>query len=434
MASLSMGFSVTEGITSIQLSSSGTARHSKVAWTHVVLSLSLLLIISFVPASAQVPGAPEEQPDSDRPRKEERTWLDRTGIFLDATTGGSYRMNHFSSGQPLLDSTAVDYSSLNLGVVSASVDLGVLGATVLDFEYETPFPKTDFQKNALSYQEDRKHGLEKYTLGVDLTPLWRLLLPPDTPKLLVYLPSFKFRYRQELTQNTATLGKRALYLVPPDADDYDRVQNDIPFRNVASERQFSFRTRYRYASLTWPVYVTYEDSTSAYKEIRVGAAGWTYSRMYVTKFPQVSRARPVIYDAKTDVLALRLNGSYLKRDGIRIRLNLGLGIGDFQSKAYEESLDTLFEPAGSSNSSGDGLKNTNVFSGQLEFQLSYRFSLLPRRYVANLYIEPGVSVDYYWSQFDVFDEEVLRDEDKADTFHQGDWIVLPWMRMSFSIN
>ena len=400
----------------------------------VLFCLTLLLATGPSPASAQVPGTPEEQPDADRSDDAQYTWLDRTGFFLDATTGGSFRVNHFSSNQPLLDSTAVDYSSLNLGVFTASVDLGVLGATVFDVEYQTPYPRTSFQKEAFAYQEDRSHGLEKYTLGVDFTPLWRLLLPADTPKILVYLPSFKFRYRQELTQNTATLGKRALYLMPPNADDYDRTQNDIRFRNVASGRQFSFRTRYQYASLTWPVYVTYEDSTSAYKEVRLGAAGWRYSRMYVTKFPQVSRVRPVVYDAQTNVLALRLNGSYLRRSGLRLRLNLGLGIGDFQSKAHEESLDALFEPAGESPSTESGFESDNVFSGQLEAQLSYRFGLLPHSYVANMYIEPGVSVDYYWSQFDVFDEEALQDEDKADTFSQGDWIVLPWVRLSLSIN
>lgn len=400
----------------------------------VLLLLPLLLAAAPSPASAQVPGTPEEQPDANRSRDTEYTWLDRTGFFLDATTGGSFRMNNFSSDQPLLDSTAVDYSSLNLGVFTASVDLGVLGATVFDVEYQTPFPRTSFQKEAFAYQEDRSHGLEKYTFGVDFTPLWRLLLPPDTPKILVYLPSFKFRYRQELTQNTATLGKRSLYLMPPNADDYDRTQNDIRFRNVASGRQFSFRTRYQYASLTWPVYVSYKDSTSAYTEVRLGAAGWRYSRMYVTKFPQVSRVRPVIYDAQTNVLALRLNGSYLRRNGLRLRLNLGLGIGDFQSTAHDESLDTLFEPAGESATTESSFDGDNVFSGQLEAQLSYRFGLLPRSYVANMYIEPGVSVDYYWSQFDVFDEEALRDEDQANKFHQGDWILLPWVRMTLGIN
>ena len=400
----------------------------------VVLLLTLLLAASPSPTSAQVPGSPDEQPDADRSRDGQYTWLDRTGFFLDATTGGSFRMNYFSSNQPLLDSTAVDYSSLNLGVFTASVDLGVLGATVLDVEYETPFPRTNFQKEALADQEDRSHGLEKYTLGVDFTPLWRLLLPADTPKILVYLPSFKVRYRQELTQNTATLGKRALYLTPPNADDYDRTENGIRFRNVASGRQFSFRTRYRYASLTWPVYVTYEDSTSAYTEVRFGAAGWRYSRMYVTKFPRVDRVQPVVYDAHTNVLALRLNASYLKRRGVRLRFNLALGIGDFQSEAHEESLDTLFEPAGDSPSSESSFASNNVLSGQLEAQLSYRFGLLPRSYVANMYIEPGVSVDYYWSQFDVFDEEALQDEDTANKFSQGDWIFLPWVRLLLSIN
>lgn len=397
--------------------------------------LLVLLCTLSRPVSAQVPGAQEDQPDRDIADDQgQETFLDKTGIFLDATTGGSFRTNHFASDQPLLDSTAVDYASLNVGVLTASIDMGVLGASVLDFEYQTPYPKTDFQREALNVHEDRSHGLEKYTFGVDTTPLWRLLLPDGTPKILVYLPSFKVRYRQELTQNTATLGKNALYLVPPGTNDYDRTVNGIRFQDVPAGRTFSFRTKYRYGSLTWPAYVTYEDSTRAYKEVRFGAAAWTYTRMYVTKFPQVSPTRPVVYEARTDAVALQLNASYLKRSGVRVRARLGLGIGDFQSEAHEESLDTLFEPAGAPDTSAVQVESSNVKSGQIEGSISYRLSLLPGTSAVNLHLEPGISLDYFWSQFDVFDEETLQDEEASNEFRQGDLIFLPWIRLSLSVN
>ncbi len=179
--------------------------------------------------------------------------------------------------------------------------------------------------------------------------------------------------------------------------------------------------------------VMYEDSTSAYKEVRFGAAGWTYSRMYVTKFSQVSSVKPVVYDARTNVLALRLNTSYLERRGMRLRVNVALGIGDVRSQAHEESLDRLFEPAGPADPSDTTVETSNVLSGQLEGTLSYRFALVPHSASVNLHVEPGVPLDYFFSQFDVFDKETLRDEEASNKFTQGDWIILPWMRVSLSV-
>lgn len=401
----------------------------------LVIFLAVPFLASSLHARAQVPGDEEDQPDKDVVvETSDNTFLDATGFFFDASTGASFRTNHFVSSQPLLDSTAVDYSSLNVGALSASVNVGVLGASVLDFEYQTPYPKTNFQREALDFQEDRSHGLEKYTFGVDTTPMWRLLLPARTPKILVYLPSFKFRYRQELTQNSATMGKDALYLVPPATADYDQTWDDIRFQEVPSGRELSFRTKYQYASLTWPLVVTFEDSTQAYKEIRFGGAAWTYERMFVTKFPQVSTQRPVVYDARTNVLALRLNTSYLKRTGVRVRANIGFGIGDFRSQAHSESLDRLFEPAGGADSSSVSMESSNVLSGQLEGTLSYRLALFPNSSAVNMHVEPGIKLDYFWSQFSVFDEETLQDEDASDKFKQGDFIFLPWLRISLSVN
>lgn len=143
----------------------------------------LIVVFSVLPVrmEAQVPGEPDELPDEEITveTNDQRTALDKTGFYLDATTGTSFRTSHLTSTQPLLDSTAVDYASHTLGVLTAAADGGVLGASVFDFEYQTPYPKTDFQREALDVPEDRRHGLEKYTFGVDTTPLWRLILPSE---------------------------------------------------------------------------------------------------------------------------------------------------------------------------------------------------------------------------------------------------------------
>lgn len=365
------------------------------------------------------------------------TVAEQTGFFVDLRAGANYRVNGFGTGQPLLDDRSpLSYSSLNLGVVNVSGSVGLLGASFFDFEYESPYPRSDFQEKALAARENREHGLEKYTLGVDLTPLWRFFLPPETPKILVYLPSFKVRFRRELTQNTATVEEEALRLQPDDAPSPpDREFEDLSFREIETGESLSFRTDYRFLSLTWPIQTDYDPEKKEYTEFRLGLSGWHYSRAYVTQFPQVDFDRPVVYEAQTTTLALTGNVKIRQRNGARVRFSFSGGLGDFDASEQEGALDRLFEDAGPDDSdSSVSVSSSNIFSGHLELIGSYRFSAFPDNADVNLHFEPGLNLNVFFNRFEAFDEEVLEDEETDNHFLQADFIFMPTAKVVFSFN
>jgi len=305
---------------------------------------------------------------------------------------------------------------------------------VFDIEYESPYPRSEFQKEALQFREDRSHGLEKYTLGLDLLPLWKYFLSDDTPKLLIYLPSFKIRHRQELTQNTATLGKEGLFLLPEgatsEADFNTQTVNGVSFRKVPSGQSYSFRTRYRFSSITWPVFTTSVDSTDAYYELRIGAAKWSYSRLFVAKFPQVSQVRPVLYEASLDAFGAEVFMKALPRRGLRWNFRMSAGAGDLQSTAGNKTLDQLFAPAG--KESAFDIETGRVTSYRLAGDFSFRVPITDDSGIGRVWMEMGITNEAFLIYFDVFDESTLEDEESSNDFAQTDIIFLPWAKLSLS--
>jgi len=388
-------------------------------------------------AQAQDTTVVEEKKKEDlQEEKEEKGTLrsikEKTGFFLDVNAGYNYRFNSFQTRRPLLDESPVGYSSLNLGVYDVSVDLGLVGTSVLDFNYESPYPQTDFQEKALAARENRTKGLEKYTAGVNILPLWRFVIPDSWPNFIKWLPAFEVRYTRELTQNTAIAKNESILLNSVDNIAGGVSLEDITFQRVSKDESFSFKTLYQYGSVSIPVYVWNWEDLESHTVLRLGVSRWSYSRVYSTRFPKFNT--PIVYEADAAGRGLLLSFHSFPREGFRTKIVTGIGSGQFETDSRDLSgaLPFFYE-------TGDA--SANPLSLYAEGDFSYRFAFFPESSVT-MYLEPGVDVDVFNVTFNSFgsvvtsagsDEgDVLQTEESSSIQHY-DFIVLPWIRFSLSI-
>lgn len=359
-------------------------------------------------------------------------WLkENTGFFFDLNAGYNYRFNTFVTARPLLDESPVGYSSLNLGVYDLSLQLGLAGISFLEADYESPYPRTAFQENALEARKDRAQGLEKYTAGVNLLPIWRLLLPDSVPDIIEWLPALEIRYTRELTQNTAVAERESLILNSLNNLGGDLGLQDFEFQRVDPGKSFSFKTRYQYASVTIPVYVWNWNDMESHTALRIGVSRWNYSRVYSTRFPKFHT--PIVYEADAAGEGLLLSFRSRPRDGFRINIAAGVGRGElqFDDRELAGALPFFYET--------DDFSDT-PFSLYGEGSFSYRFSFFSESAVT-MHLEPGLDINAFNVSFDSFGEvvssgsgegEALSSEEASPIQH-FDIVYLPWVRFSFSI-
>jgi hypothetical protein len=371
-----------------------------------------------------------------RTGKEEKGTLrsikEKTGFFLDLNAGYSYRFNSFQTRRPLLEKSPVGYSSLSLGVYDLSVNVGLVGTSVLDFNYESPYPQTNFQEKALAARENRTKGLEKYTAGINVLPLWRFVVPKSWPDFIKWLPAFEIRYTRELTQNTAIAKNESILLNSVDNIAGTISLEDLTFQRVSKDESFSFKTLYQYGSVSIPVYVWNWEDRESHTALRLGVSRWSYSRVYSTRFPKFNT--PIVYKADAAGRGLLLSFHSLPRKGFRTKIVTGIGSGQFETNNRDLSgaLPFFYE-------TGD--TSANPLSLYAEGDFSYRFSFFPESSVT-MYLEPGVDVDVFNVSFNSFGDvvtsanreegEVLRKEESSSIQH-FDFIILPWVRFSLSI-
>jgi len=354
-----------------------------------------------------------------------------TGFFLDLNAGYNYRFNTFSTDRPLLDESPVGYSSLDLSVYDLSVDLGLAGTSLLELSYESPYPRTDFQEQALDARKDQTKGLETYTAGINLLPLWRFLLPESWPDFVKWLPAVEIRYTHELTQNTAIAERESLLLNTVSNLDGSVELDDLIFQRVETGASFSFKTRYEFGSVSIPIYVWNWNDMESNTALRLGVSRWSYSRVYSTRFPKFNT--PIVYEADAAGRGLLLNFQSYPRSGFRTDITLGIGRGTFQTDDRELSgaLPFFYETSDLS---------ANPLSLYGEGAFSYRFSFFPKAPVT-MYLEPGVDMNMFNVTFNSFGEIVSPgtgdgtplSTDGSSSIQHFDFLVRPWIRFSLSI-
>lgn len=360
-----------------------------------------------------------------------RRFKETTGFYLDINAGYNYRFNTFRTRRPLLDESPVGYSSLNLGVYSLAGDVGLAGMSLFEFQYESPYPRSNFQQKALETRAERVKGLEKYTADINILPLWRLLLPDSWPDVVKYLPAVEIRYTRELTQNTAVAERESILLHSVNDLDGSIGLADLIFQRVGPGDSFSFKTRYEFGSVSIPVYVWNWNDMESNTALRLGVSRWSYSRVYNTRFPKFNT--PIVYEADTGGRGLLVNFRFYPRQGFRTNVTLGVGRGTFRTS--DRQLAGVIPFFYESND-----LSANPLSLYGESTVSYRFSFFPN-IPMTMYLEPGLDLDVFNVTFTSFGEVVgsgsgggeVLSKQESSTIGHFDLIFRPWIRFSLSI-
>lgn len=342
--------------------------------------------------------------------------LEKIGFTADVDAGYSVRFNGYSTYEPLLQTQIpVEYNTKTLSVFDLHVEAGLLGSDMVEFDYQTSLPRTDFQQEALAYREDRAFGLQKYTFGIDTTPLWLLILPDDASWIVKRILSLRFRSVRELSQSNASVTEASLILPPnPSAEDYGNLAS---FEELEAGSPYSFKTRYRYNSISLPLLFFVENRG----RLNVGVARWAFSRSYAAHLPSLNN-RQVIIDATNETnaliaeLCIDLHTGALA--GFEMDFFYGYGI-DSRWEGEDVDLDRLFFPSGE--------EQLAITNHNYEIRGSYPFTFFESRDRLAASLKVGLIANTFTTSFSNFEEP-----GEEGGFSKLDWIINPSLRLSLS--
>lgn len=346
------------------------------------------------------------------------SFLESVGFFADINFAYDIRFNGYSTYEPLLqNSRPVSFSTKELSVVDLSVETGLLYAPFINFEYTTSVPRTDFQQQALAFREDNTKGLEKYTLGVNTAPLWDLIFPKNSAGFIKWILSGKYRRVRELTQASATVDEPSLFLTG--------MNGQSPTFNQASAgAPYSFTSKYKYSSFTWPLLSNYDNNSEKIKgnfAIFIGYARWDFDRSYANFFPDY--ANQVVYRADVATQAAtaemhissRRNFEQNRGWGFAFRLVYGYGIRSTFAGANAD-LEELFN------------QEVDITNQNYEVEFSYKQFLFRASDKVDMYIQPGLDAKLFWTSF-----EDYREPSVDKNFNKIDYILTPQVEISVKI-
>lgn len=352
------------------------------------------------------------------------SFLKSIGFFADINVGYDLRFNGYSTYDPLLQSQIpVSYSTKELSVIDLSLQTGLLRAPFVNLEYQSSVPRTDFQEEALAFQEDNTRGFEKYGFIANTAPLWELILSEKTMGTLKWILSGKFRTVRELTQASASVEESSLFL-------RDIGSQGPQFDEADTGDSYSFTTEYRYNSYTWPLVSNLrydEDEIKANFQIFVGYANWDFDRSYATFFPnyndQVIYAADIRTHAATAEMHInsRRNFEQERNWGFNFRLVYGYGFDNtFQGDGGDDLRD-LFYPGQD--------KNIDIANQNYEVEFAYKQYLFTNSNSIDLSIKPGLNANVFWTSFGDYQEPNTGEE----SFNKIDYIITPWVEISIGI-
>lgn len=355
--------------------------------------------------------------DTEPEQVQHEDFLDRIGFFANADGGYSMRFNTYGTNSKLGSKApvGVDYASKSVAVGDLHARLGLEGIQFAEFDYATK-PGSKFQEQALTYNKDANYGLERYTYGIDLLPLWTLIFPTDKPGIhnfITRLLSARFRYVRELTQTSATVTEPSVK--------YPSLQSIDPGTS------YSFRTKYRYKSASIPLFLFMGNRG----HFNIGVANWKFSRTYGLTAPpedgdqyifdaNVETVGPImefyfeVHESSLDTPIGRSGETIAEGwEGFRVDLFFGAGTEagsrfDIEGGDYQQLLDD---------------DNVSILNYNFELNMSYPIELLSSVNFLDVSLRIGGEANGFITYF--------------NNYHgvsKSDWIFNPWGRLSIEFN
>lgn len=367
---------------------------------------------------------------------QERPWSERVGLLIDGGAEYSARASFYDQFQA--DSlSGDDQKSLEpverfpevFQSAGGRFRFGLLNRPIIDFSFEQPVGGTINQEKVFAFREQKIEGLSNYALGVDIAPLWRILMP-DSPWLIRTLLSVRLRTHREMA-HTFFEPEATIYALGTAEDFSDaRINDQTGFLEYQSNQEYAYEAFYRYQSFDIPLIYhadQIEDTETGRKEadlffsLRVGLSRWTIERPYFTRFPQwdnevytyLVNEETVALFGEMDLQYDFISDSSLKNIGARISGDVGVA-SSLSNERFD--LNELYYP-----DSNESLEPQN-YKGEVDLYFTLGLISSQRFSIA---LRPKFSAHLYLSQVNNFAKNF-------DRYYQRDVLLFGSAALSFS--
>jgi hypothetical protein len=261
----------------------------------------------------------------------------------------------------------------------------------------------------LSCSEGTKHhktttGLEKYTFGIKLDPVIKILLTDESMfrDILTTILSVRFRYKQQFSQTTGTIIDDSYYITHDTHWDYDQGIVYDPIL-LTKDSKFSFTTKYYYNEISLHL-TTVEYRYSSDIDVRIGFLSTNYTRPTNTSYVTIDK-KPIIYESDYSSKAIFLSAENIDYGfpGFSMEFSGGIGIKDKFTGTFDWR-----------KNFGD--KNVDIDNYWVELNLWYNYYLNK-----NSFLKIGASGSSYACDITI-DPEGRKDEIHDESVFWKVWI------------
>lgn len=326
------------------------------------------------------------------------------GYLLQVDYGFNANTSSIVDSNPYSD-LEVKYYTTPLLFHSFTVSTGIFGDPVLLYRYEASFGDKDFASEAIRFNEDKIHGLEKYTFGVNFVPVADLLIPGKKLKWLNRLTSIKFRRVKRLSQISAEF--KEVKLIRSGGEEGD----DFTFETISNPNNdninFTFRTRYYYDSISWLLFHNRSEmeppDNEVYGYLGFGWASWNFSRPFFLTFPPDLDIILVSADVKTNHAFLAEFGIDTDRFFVDVMISWGI---DRSFDINEIDLDELL--LSSPLTRDEAIVRTGLIEANAGIRKTFNYNRFRVR------VECDIGIFSLFTTLDILNDELKEDFEKQD--------------------
>lgn len=347
---------------------------------------------------------------------QQRPWSERVGLLIDGGAEYSARASFYEQFQS--DSLSAE-NQVSLEPVErfpevfqtagGSFRFGLLNRPIINFSFQQPIGGSVGREKVFAFREQKVESLSNYALGVDVAPLWNILIP-DSPWLIRTLLSVRLRTHREMS-HTFFRPEDTIHALGTSDDFSDAVVNDqTGLLEYLPSQEYVYEAFYRYQSIDIPLLYgveKMEDSetdeeidTDFFLSLRVGLSRWSIDRPYFTRFPKWENA---VYTYLVNEETIALFGEldmqfdwgrdeFMESMGARISGDVGI-VSSLSNDRF--NLNDLYYPE--SNEDLD----PQAYKGELDIYAT--LNLISTRRV-RVSLRPKLSVHLYLSEVNNFAE------------------------------
>ena len=375
--------------------------------------------------------------DAQRSDVQQRSWSERVGLLIDGGAEYSGRISFYDQFQA--DSLSAENRKTLEPVerfpeafqtAGGRFRFGLLNRPILDFSFDRPVGGSVEQDKVFAFREHKVENLSNYALGVDIAPLWYVLIP-DSPWLIRTLLSVRLRTHREMA-HTFFRPEDTIHALGTSNDFSDaRVNDQTGLLEYTPNQEYVYEAFYRYQSIDIPLLYgvqQMEDTETGEKtdtdlllSLRIGLSRWNIDRPYFTRFPQWDNAvytylvneETIALFGELDMQVDRGRDRFMPSFGMRISGDWGIA-SSLTNNRFD--LHDLYYP--------DSDEDLDPETYKVETDLYFTFNLISSRRV-RVSLRHKLSMHVYLSQVNNFAKNF-------DRYYQRDILLFGSAALAFS--